>query len=53
MLSKFFDKRNSKNQSFLIENPLLIATEREKYALQQGLEVYRVMYVRNHKNFNY
>ena len=46
-ISQCFDKPEKESISWMNNNPLAITTEREKYVIEQGLPVYRRLYIRN------
>ena len=46
---KLFDLRIGQNSKWINTNPFSFPTEREKYALENGLQVYRAMFYRNSK----
>ncbi len=46
-LNKYFDPSSSKKQKLIKSNPYNISTERELYALQNGLHIYKALYIRN------
>ncbi|AAP99316.1 MULTISPECIES: tRNA (guanosine(46)-N7)-methyltransferase TrmB [Prochlorococcus] len=46
-LSHFFDRHSKYSESNLNANPFKFCTEREKYAIHQGVKVYRQLYFRN------
>ena len=48
--SELFDIRIGQDSIWLDNNPFDFPTERETYALENGLEVYRAMFYRNRKN---
>ena len=50
--SSYFDRLIVNNRSWLKANPYPIKTEREKYAIKNGLYVYRALYHRNHTNLS-
>ena len=45
--SGYFRRRPEDGRPWRLDNPLAVATERERLVLQQGLPVYRVLYERN------
>ncbi len=47
-LTKCFDLQYNNDNFWLEDNPFGINTEREKYALRNGLKVYRALFIRNH-----
>ncbi len=49
--SGFFDLTIYKNSKWLDQNPFLVSTEREIYVQRKGIDIYRLLYVRNQKRF--
>ena len=48
-LSGCFERPSEDARPWRLDNPLPVPTERERYVLEQGLPVYRVLYRRNHQ----
>ena len=48
-LSGCFERPSDDDRPWRLDNPLPVPTERERYVLEQGLPVYRVLYRRNHQ----
>ena len=48
-LSGCFERPSDDFRPWRLDNPLPVPTERERYVLEQGLPVYRVLYRRNHQ----
>ena len=48
-LSGCFERPSDDARPWRLDNPLPVPTERERYVLEQGLPVYRVLYRRNHQ----
>ena len=48
-LSGCFERPSDDSRPWRLDNPLPVPTERERYVLEQGLPVYRVLYRRNHQ----
>jgi tRNA (guanine-N7-)-methyltransferase len=47
--SGYFQRPPQDRRPWRLDNPLAVATERERLVLQQGLPVYRVLYARNNQ----
>ena len=47
-----FDPHTVNNYNWLAENPCLIKSEREIYAINKGLLIYRILYKRNNNQSN-
>ncbi len=52
-ISECFDSSKGLSSPWLEESPMMLPTEREAYALEKGIPIYRLLYIRNENKFPY